>query len=114
LENTSPAPIAATIALEMIGPMPGIVIRRSQAGSWATTFAISADRMRYMPIGTDVAHTASVSLIGQYSAGELQLCERRPRRHDHRRDAGGCRRAGRARGAASRETGGSRRHVRLL
>ena len=71
MENTSPAPIAATIALEMIGPMLGIVIRRSQAGSWATTFAISADRMRDMPIGTDVAHTASVSLIGQYSAANF-------------------------------------------
>jgi hypothetical protein len=30
-ENTSPVPIAATIALEMIGPMPGSVISRSQA-----------------------------------------------------------------------------------
>jgi hypothetical protein len=30
-ENTSPVPIAATIALEMIGPMPGTVISRSQA-----------------------------------------------------------------------------------
>jgi hypothetical protein len=26
LENTSPVPIAATIALEMIGPMPGTLI----------------------------------------------------------------------------------------
>jgi hypothetical protein len=32
-ENTSPVPIAATIALEMIGPMPGMVISRSQAVS---------------------------------------------------------------------------------
>jgi hypothetical protein len=31
LENTSPVPIAATIALEMIGPMPGTVISRTQA-----------------------------------------------------------------------------------
>src|ERR1700680_2574315 len=31
LENTSPVPIAATIALEMIGPMPGTVIRREHA-----------------------------------------------------------------------------------
>jgi hypothetical protein len=30
LENTSPAPIAATIALEMIGPIPGTLISRSQ------------------------------------------------------------------------------------
>jgi hypothetical protein len=30
LANASPVPIAATIALEMIGPMPGTVIRRSQ------------------------------------------------------------------------------------
>jgi hypothetical protein len=33
LENTSPAPIAATIALEMIGPMPGTLISRSQLES---------------------------------------------------------------------------------
>jgi hypothetical protein len=31
LQNTSPVPIAATIALEMIGPMPGTVISRRQA-----------------------------------------------------------------------------------
>src|SRR6266851_3606153 len=31
LENTSPVPIAATMALEMIGPMPGTVIRREHA-----------------------------------------------------------------------------------
>jgi hypothetical protein len=30
-ENTSPAPIAATMALEMSGPMPGTVISRTQA-----------------------------------------------------------------------------------
>jgi hypothetical protein len=30
LVNTSPAPIAATIALEMIGPIPGTLINRSQ------------------------------------------------------------------------------------
>jgi hypothetical protein len=29
-ENASPAPIAATIALEIIGPMPGTDISRSQ------------------------------------------------------------------------------------
>jgi hypothetical protein len=31
LENTSPVPIAATMALEMIGPMPGTVISREHA-----------------------------------------------------------------------------------
>jgi len=31
LENTAPLPIAATIALEMIGPMPGTVISRWHA-----------------------------------------------------------------------------------
>jgi hypothetical protein len=31
LENTSPVPIAATMALEMIGLMPGTVIRREHA-----------------------------------------------------------------------------------
>jgi len=30
LEKTSPVPIAATIALEMVGPIPGLVISRSQ------------------------------------------------------------------------------------
>ena len=35
-ENTSPRPIAATIALEMIGPMPGqVLISRSQSASLA-------------------------------------------------------------------------------
>ena len=34
LENTSPAPMAVTVALEMMGPMPGTVINRSQAGSF--------------------------------------------------------------------------------
>src|ERR1700738_193439 len=33
LENAAPLPIAATVALEMIGPMPGTVISRSHAGS---------------------------------------------------------------------------------
>ena len=38
LQNTSPVPIAATVALEIIGPMPGTVINRSQpASSWAST-----------------------------------------------------------------------------
>jgi hypothetical protein len=31
--NAAPLPIAATIALETIGPMPGTVISRSHAGS---------------------------------------------------------------------------------
>ena len=33
LENTSPAPIAAIIALEMIGPMPGTLISLLPSGS---------------------------------------------------------------------------------
>src|SRR5215468_7963977 len=44
LENTSPLPIAATMALEMIGPMPGTVIRRSHAGSFSTKLVMSADK----------------------------------------------------------------------
>jgi hypothetical protein len=32
-EKAPPLPIAATIALEMIGPMPGTVINRLQAAS---------------------------------------------------------------------------------
>ena len=43
-QNTSPRPIAATIALEMIGPMPGTVINRWQAGSCWTSVSMSADR----------------------------------------------------------------------
>src|SRR6266849_10788012 len=33
LANASPSPIAATIALEMIGPIPGTLISRSQPAS---------------------------------------------------------------------------------
>src|ERR1700719_941113 len=44
LVNTSPAPIAATIALEMIGPTPGTLINRSQPASWRASASISADR----------------------------------------------------------------------
>jgi hypothetical protein len=33
LEKLSPVPIAATMALEMIGPMPGMLIRRSHPAS---------------------------------------------------------------------------------
>jgi hypothetical protein len=33
LENASPVPIAVTIALEMIGPMPGTLTNRSQPAS---------------------------------------------------------------------------------
>jgi hypothetical protein len=33
LANTSPVPMAATVALEMIGPTPGTVINRSQPAS---------------------------------------------------------------------------------
>ena len=44
LENASPAPIAATIALEIIGPMPGTRINRSQPESWRAKASISLDR----------------------------------------------------------------------
>jgi hypothetical protein len=44
LENTSPLPIAATMALEMIGPMPGTLINRSHAGSLQASAPISLDR----------------------------------------------------------------------
>ena len=43
LEKTSPAPIAATIALEIIGPMPGTLISRSQPASCRARTAISPD-----------------------------------------------------------------------
>src|SRR5260221_59700 len=44
LVNTSPAPIAATIALEIIGPMPGTLINRSQPASWRAMASISFDK----------------------------------------------------------------------
>src|SRR5262249_52592503 len=44
LENASPAPIAATIALEMIGPTPGTLIKRSQPASRRARASISLDR----------------------------------------------------------------------
>src|SRR5215467_4994826 len=44
LENASPVPIAATIALEMIGPMPGTLTNRSQPASWRARAVISPDK----------------------------------------------------------------------
>jgi hypothetical protein len=44
LVNASPVPIAATIALEMIGPMPGTLISRSQPASWRAMALISPDK----------------------------------------------------------------------
>src|SRR5262249_1085866 len=44
LENASPPPIAATIALEMIGPIPGTLIKRSQPAFWRAKTSISLDR----------------------------------------------------------------------
>src|SRR5215469_9766934 len=43
-ENASPAPIAATIALEMIGPTPGTLISRSQCVSSRASASISLER----------------------------------------------------------------------
>jgi hypothetical protein len=37
-------PIAATVAIEMIGPIPSAVIRRTHAGSRSTKFVMSADK----------------------------------------------------------------------
>ena len=46
LQNTSPVPIAATAALEIIGPMPGTVINRSQpVSSWWASTPISSDTL---------------------------------------------------------------------
>jgi hypothetical protein len=36
--------MAATIALEMIGPMPGTLINRSQPASWRAMVSISFDK----------------------------------------------------------------------
>src|SRR5262245_39053723 len=43
LQKTSPVPIAATIALEMSGPMPGMLISRSHPESCLASSAISPD-----------------------------------------------------------------------
>src|SRR5262245_15431625 len=43
LENTSPVPIAATMALEMSGPMPGMLISRSHPESCLASSVISPD-----------------------------------------------------------------------
>src|SRR6201984_352759 len=45
LANASPVPIAATIALAMIGPMPGTLINLSQAESVRANALISFDRV---------------------------------------------------------------------
>src|ERR1700704_6618459 len=44
LEKLSPVPIAATMALEMIGPMPGTLIRRSHPASRLASSSISLDK----------------------------------------------------------------------
>src|ERR1035437_919284 len=44
LVKASPVPIAATIALEMIGPMPGTLISRSQPASRRAMASISPDK----------------------------------------------------------------------
>jgi hypothetical protein len=43
--NASPAPIAATVALEMIGPIPGTLINRSQPASRRARTSISLDKL---------------------------------------------------------------------
>src|ERR1700738_1749865 len=43
LENAAPLPIAATIALEMTGPMPGTLISRLHAASCSASVTISLD-----------------------------------------------------------------------
>jgi hypothetical protein len=43
-ERLSPVPIAATMALEMIGPMPGTLIRRSHPASRLASSSISLDK----------------------------------------------------------------------
>src|ERR1035441_6694487 len=65
LVNTSPAPIAATIALEMIGPIPGTLINRSQPASWRAIASISFD----IP-STATGLVVVGELVGQGSAQE--------------------------------------------
>jgi hypothetical protein len=46
-ENAEPSPMAATIALAIIGPIPGTLINRSHDGSLQASAPISLDRLRY-------------------------------------------------------------------
>jgi hypothetical protein len=43
LSKASPVPIAATMALEMIGPLPGMLISRSHPASRFASSSISLD-----------------------------------------------------------------------
>src|SRR5215472_9936835 len=72
LENTSPVPIAATMALEMIGPMPGTVIRRAHAGSFSTKRVMSADKpsmrsssRRQSPATSSIMRIMRVGALGK-------------------------------------------------
>src|SRR6266571_722603 len=49
LENTSPLPIAAIVAVEMIGPMPGTVMRRLAPSSCSDNISISFDTVAMRP-----------------------------------------------------------------
>ena len=74
-ENASPAPIAATIALEMIGPMPGTVISHSQP------FFLTSQRLDLAGEGLNAAPVCrqvfeDVQHVGQQSIGSRRQDDR--------------------------------------
>src|SRR6516164_4799726 len=58
LPKPSPVPIAATIALEMIGLIPGTLIKRSHAASCLASSSISSDTL---PIRASSWHQSAAS-----------------------------------------------------
>src|SRR5438874_8493197 len=75
LENASPVPIACTIALEMIGPMPGTLIRRSQPTSCRARAVISPliEPAPVLGQSLDETHHARRQHIGWRSENARQL-----------------------------------------
>src|SRR5215472_11575244 len=63
LQNTSPVPIAATIALEMMGPMPGTVISRSQCGSWRASVSKALPNAKRIGILADPDQTTMSDVL---------------------------------------------------
>src|SRR5262245_62207311 len=79
--NASPVPIAATIALEMIGPIPGTLIKRSQPASRRAGNSISIDTQASMPIRHDRRFASRFSTCPRdpSAAARLQRVSRSPR-----------------------------------
>src|SRR5215470_807911 len=89
LENASPVPIAATTALEMIGPMPGTLTNRSQPASWRARAVISPDRQSIEPAPVlgqtfNEAYHARRQHFGRCSQNARQLGTQEPKSLTHR------------------------------